>query len=62
MNKQTLIVTLGELRELTIHLLKEELKQKALEPNWADPDQKREVNIVNKEGMSDTWKIQEKGE
>lgn len=54
MKRQGLIITLKELRKLEIELLENfSLKEKV------DEDRKFQINIINKEGLSDTWEIEE---
>lgn len=50
MKKQGLIITVNELKELI-----EELEDKdGIIPN----DTKVQINIINKDGLSDTWEIE----
>jgi len=62
MKRQGLNVTLAQLTDLKMTLIKqqqelqEELKQK--DPYVVDYNLKFMVGIINKEGMSDTWELE----
>ena len=62
MKRQGLNVTLAQLTDLKMTLIKqqqelqEELKQK--DSYVVDYNQKFMVGIINKEGMSDTWELE----
>ncbi len=60
MKRQGVIVTISELRELADKLEKERLelfKKANCDPIRLDMH-KFQINIINKEGLSDTWEIE----
>jgi len=65
MKRQGLQVTIGELRRIADEL-EEELKEAYAKANCHYPEyvatyqQLHQINIVNEEGLSDTWRLENK--
>lgn len=58
MIRQGLNISLKELIDLKLELIKEQLElNKSLGIDWIDYDRRVLINIINKEGLSDTWEI-----
>jgi len=61
MKRQGLIITIGQLIKLNNDLIKEEIefqKELGFENDPIDYGKEFQINIINKEGLSDTWKIE----
>lgn len=63
MKRQGLTTTINELRELADDLesqaIQNNLDLDLLDEKFVDENTKFQVNIINKEGLSDTWEIEE---
>jgi hypothetical protein len=60
MKRQGLVITLAELTKLKQELIAEarNLNKKLGLNKPVDYDRKWQINIINKEGLSDTWEIE----